>query len=241
MCGRFALDQKTDDLIRAFVAEGNDFEDWVPSYSIAPTDVTPIIRERKRSDSGEVTRTIDAAVWDFHPAFMTESRRPQINARIETVATSGLWKGAFASSRCIVPMRGYYEWSELEENGKKLKQPHFIHGESSALAAAGIYTVRKVDGAWTVSTAIITREARDASGEVHDRMPVFLTPDAFDEWLSPEKLATEAEREGMVSLLHDISGGVASTITTYEVDRRVNNSRTVDPQDPDLINPVETV
>lgn len=241
MCGRFALDQKTDDLIRAFVAEGNDFEDWVPSYSIAPTDVTPIIRERKRSDSGELARTIDAAVWDFHPAFMTESRRPQINARIETVATSGLWKGAFASSRCIVPMRGYYEWSELEENGKKLKQPHFIHGESSTLAAAGIYTVRKVDGVWAVSTAIITREARDASGEVHDRMPVFLTPETYDEWLSPEKLATDAERDGMVSLLQDISDGVTSTITTYEVDRRVNNSRTVDPQDPDLINPIETV
>jgi putative SOS response-associated peptidase YedK len=241
MCGRFALDQKTDDLIRAFVAEGNDFEDWVPSYSIAPTDITPIIRERKRSDSGEVTRTIDAAVWDFHPSFMRESRRPQINARIETVATNGLWKGAFAGSRCIVPMRGYYEWSELEQDGKKLKQPHFIHGDSGTLAAAGIYTARKVDDAWVVSTAIITREARDASGEVHDRMPVFLTPDVYDEWLNPQKLATDAEREGMVSLLQDISGGVASKITTYEVDRRVNNSRTIDPQDSDLINPVETV
>ncbi|MDQ1573051.1 MAG: hypothetical protein QOH44_610 [Actinomycetota bacterium] len=241
MCGRFALDQKTDDLIQAFVAEGNDFEDWVPSYSIAPTDVTPIIRERKRSDSGEVTRTIDAAVWDFHPSFMKESKRPQINARIETVATNGLWKGAFASSRCIVPMRGYYEWSEFEESGKTLKQPHFIHGESSTLAAAGIYTARKVNDAWVVSTAIITREARDASGEVHDRMPVFLVPDVYDEWLSPEKLATEGERGGMVSLLQDISSGVASTITTYAVDRRVNNSRTIDPQDSDLINPVETV
>jgi putative SOS response-associated peptidase YedK len=241
MCGRFALDQKTDDLIRAFVAAGNDFEDWVPTYSIAPTDTMPIIRERRRSDSGEVTRTIDAAVWDFHPSFMRESRRPQINARIETVATNGLWKGAFTGSRCIVPMRGYYEWSEFEENGKKLKQPHFIHGDSSTLAAAGIYTARKVDDAWVVSAAIITREARDASGEVHDRMPVFLTPDTYDEWLNPEKLATEAEREGMVALLHDISGGVASRITTYEVDRRVNNSRTIDPFDPDLISPVGTV
>jgi putative SOS response-associated peptidase YedK len=241
MCGRFALDQKTDDLIQAFVAEGNDFEDWVPSYSIAPTDITPIIRERKRSDSGEVTRTIDAAVWDFHPSFMRESKRPQINARIETVASNGLWKGAFAGSRCIVPMRGYYEWSELETDGKKLKQPHFIHGDSGTLAAAGIYTARKVDDAWVISTAIITREARDASGEVHDRMPVFLTPDVYDEWLTPEKLSTEAERDGMVSLLHDISTGVASRITTYEVDRRVNNSRAVDPLDPDLINPVETV
>lgn len=238
MCGRFALDKKTDDLIAAFVADGNDFADWQPRYSIAPTDVTPIVRERRHGESGEVTRMIDPAVWDFHPAFMRESKRPQFNARIETVATNGLWKGAFASSRCIVPMRGYYEWSEVDENGKTLKQPHFIHGDASVLAAAGLYTARKVNDEWVVSTAIITREARDASGEVHDRMPAFLTPDVYDEWLNPAKLSSDAEREHVLSMLQDASARVASTITTYEVDRRVNNSRTVDPLDPGIIEPV---
>jgi putative SOS response-associated peptidase YedK len=106
MCGRFALDKKTDDLIHAFVADGNDFEDWTPRYSIAPTDVTPIIRERKHADSGEVTRTVALQLWDFHPAFMRDSKRTQFNARIETVASNWLWKGECASSRCIVPMRG---------------------------------------------------------------------------------------------------------------------------------------
>jgi putative SOS response-associated peptidase YedK len=212
----------------------------VPQYSIAPTDVTPIIRERKHSDSGDVTRDVDAAVWDFHPSFMKDSKRPQFNARIETVATNGLWKNAFASSRCIVPMRGYYEWSEIELDGKKAKQPHFIHGTSNTLAAAGIYTARKVDDRWVVSTAIVTREARDASGEIHDRMPVFLTADIWDEWLNPQKLATDAEREHMLSVLQDVSNNVASTITTFEVDRRVNNSRTVDPLYAGLIAAIKT-
>jgi putative SOS response-associated peptidase YedK len=238
MCGRFALDKKTDDLIQAFVADGNDFEDWEPKYSIAPTDVTPIIRERKHSDSGEVTRTVDAAIWDFHPAFMRDSKRPQFNARIETVASNGLWKNAFSGSRCIVPMRGYFEWQDIEVDGKTVKQPHFIHGDVGLLAAAGIYAVRKVDDEWVVSTAIITREARDASGEVHERMPVFLTPELYDEWLNPAKFTTDAEREHAVSLLEVVSENVASTITTYEVDRRVNNSHTADPLDPDLIKPV---
>jgi len=107
------------------------------------------------------------------------------------------------------------------------------------LTAAGIYTARKVlrgdHEEWVVSTAIITREARDASGEVHDRMPVFLTDTVWDEWLNPAKLLTEGEREHMLGVLHEVSEGVASTITTYEVDRRVNNSRTVDPQDAGLI------
>ncbi|QOD93363.1 hypothetical protein [Chryseoglobus sp. 28M-23] len=41
---------------------------------------------------------------------------------------------------------------------------------------------------WEVSTAIITREARAASGEVqHDRMPALLTPEVDDEWLQQGK------------------------------------------------------
>lgn len=232
------MDKQTDELIVDFVADGNDFQDWLPRYSVAPTDTVPIVRERRNNETGQVTRVIDAAVWDFHPAFMKESKRPQFNARLETVATNGLWKGAFASTRCIVPMRGYYEWTEIELDGKKIKQPHFIHGGSDLLAAAGIYTARKVDDAWVISTAIITREARDASGEVHDRMPVFLTPDVYDQWLSPHKLADEAERSAEVAMLEEVSGAVASTVTQYEVDRRVNNSRTVDPADSSLVQPV---
>lgn len=235
MCGRFAVDKGTNELIEEFVAQGGSANDWIPSFSIAPTDVIPIIRERKNSDSGEIVRSLDAAVWDFHPAFIAESKRPNFNARLETVATNGMWKGAFASSHCIVPMLGYYEWADVIENGKKAKQPHFIHGDAGTLAAAGIYTARKVDDEWVVSTAIITREARDASGEVHDRMPVFLTPDVYDDWLAPTKLSTDGEKQHTISMLESVSALVAATITTYEVDRRVNNSRTVDPQDPDLV------
>ena len=226
------MDEETNDLIEQFVLDGNDFRDWVPSYSIAPTDPIPIIRERRDSATGEVTRRVEPAVWDFHPAFMGASKRPQFNARIETVATNGLWKGAFASGRCIVPMRGYYEWTEREVAGSKpLKIPHFIHGDAPVLAAAGISTARKVDGEWQVSAAIITREARDASGELHDRMPAFLEPGVYDRWLDAEKLDDEGARTEMLAMLDSVSTSVASTITTHEVDRRVNNSRTVDPQD----------
>jgi putative SOS response-associated peptidase YedK len=238
MCGRFALDEKTNNLITQFVVDGNDFEDWVPRYSIAPTDLIPIIRERQHGDSGHVTRQVDPAVWDFHPAFMRDSKRPQFNARIETVATNGLWKTAFASSRCIVPMCGYFEWADIEKNGKKLKQPHFIHGDSNLLAAAGIFTARKINNQWVLSTAIITREARDASGEIHERMPAFLLPSMYDDWLNPAKLATDSDREHLLSLVEVVSDQVASAITTYEVDPRINNTRTVNPLDPTLIEPI---
>ena len=235
MCGRFALDSETDELIQEFVAAGGDYRDWRPSFSLAPTDAVPIVRERVRSATGAIERTVDAAVWDFRPAFLRESKRPNFNARLETVAESGLWKGAFASSRALVPMRGYYEWTG--EAGQK--RAHFLSAEGGELlAAAGIYAVRKLGDDWEVSTAIITRPARDASGEIHDRMPVFLERSAWDEYLDPAKL-DENKKQAMTGFLAEESDRVAGTITSYEVDRRVNNSRAVDPQDPTLIQPLD--
>ncbi|MFS0733871.1 SOS response-associated peptidase family protein [Microbacterium sp. 1P10UB] len=76
MCGRFALNAKVDTIIREFVADGGDFHEWTPRYSIAPTQVTPIVRERANAETGEFQRIVDAAIWDFHPAFMKDSKRP---------------------------------------------------------------------------------------------------------------------------------------------------------------------
>lgn len=42
---------------------------------------------------------------------------------------------------------------------------------------------------------VITREVRGASGEVHDRMPAFLTSDTWDAWLTPEKLTGEVKAQ----------------------------------------------
>ncbi len=83
---------------------------------------------------------------------------------------------------------------------------------------------------------LITREARDASGEIHDRMPVFLQRDVWDEWLSPEKVT---DKEALLGDLDATSQAVAATITTYPVSRRVNNVRTLDRHDPSLIERVE--
>jgi putative SOS response-associated peptidase YedK len=74
---------------------------------------------------------------------------------------------------------------------------------------------------------------------VHDRMPVFLEPDVFDRWLSPAKIEEQGELDELVTLLEKVSDEVAATITTYEVDRRVNNSRTADPGDATLIEPLK--
>ncbi|ERF57969.1 hypothetical protein H639_05054, partial [Cutibacterium avidum TM16] len=87
-----------------------------------------------------------------------------------------------ASQRCVVPMTGYFEWTG--ERGDKI--PHYIHG-SGLLSAAAIAATRKIDAGFETTVAIITAPSRDAAGQVHNRMPVFLTDD-LDEWLDPARL-----------------------------------------------------
>lgn len=72
MCGRFALNAKVDTIIREFVAAGGDFQEWTARYSIAPTQVTPIVRERANPDTGDsdvVTRRNYAfETWPSRPS-----------------------------------------------------------------------------------------------------------------------------------------------------------------------------
>src|SRR5699024_11766434 len=105
---------------------------------------------------------------------------------------SGMFPGAFSSARAVLPMTGYYEWVEAAAGGK---DPFFIHHpEGQLLHAAGLTAARKDEAdVWDISFTVITREARDAGGEVHDRMPAFLTEGALEEGLFPGKL--EGDRE----------------------------------------------
>lgn len=221
---------KTDELIREFVADGGTPEDWWKSwsgaYSIAPTEIAPIIRDRGDGRFLELVR------WDWQKPPSRPKGAPIINARMEKLAT-GFWAPAFSAARCIVPMRGYYEWTG--EKGDKT--PHFLHSDH-LLAAAGLtWSMELASGEKSRCFVVITREARDAGGEVHDRMPAFLTPDTWDQWLSPEKLTGDRKAETLAMLDHT-SADVACTIREHIVDRRVNNSRTADPADPSLIEPM---
>ncbi|WP_288870896.1 SOS response-associated peptidase [uncultured Microbacterium sp.] len=148
---------------------------------------------------------------------------------------TGFWAPAFSAARCIVPMRGYFEWTG--EKGDKT--PHFLHGDGLLSAAGLTWSMELPDGERSRCFVVITREARDASGEVHDRMPAFLTPDTWDPWLTPEKLTGERKVETLAMLEHT-SSDVAATIREHVVDRKVNNSRTADATDPSLIEPVAT-
>jgi putative SOS response-associated peptidase YedK len=242
MCGRFVVSDTTAGLLPELVGElaartehvdpdtGVVSTGLVENYNVAPTDAVQVVRQFR----GE--RALPDVQWGFVPSWAKDFRkqRPQpINARIETVASSGMFRRAFAANRCIVPAQGYYEWVVTETG----KEPHYIHQPDGALAMAGILSAwpdpAKAEDdpdKWRVSMAIITRDAHVAPGEVHDRMPAFLTPGGYDAWLDDRR-----SPDDLLALLDHESHEVAVDLEQYEVARAVNNVRNGGAQ---LIEPV---
>lgn len=256
MCGRYGLNVGGADLAQAYQAIGEDIGGWTPQYSIAPTTTVPILfalpadSDQDGSPAAPAVpvgpaaaraassvRALEPARWGFRPLWATEPGPRPINARLETVATNGMFRASFRAHRVIVPMTGYYEWTPGRA-GTKI--PHWIHGDGTLLNAAGLTATTTTEGASTTTVAIITTTGTDRAGEIHDRMPVFLTEEILDEWLVPGTL-DPTETMGLVRLAGEQARRIATSLNSHLVDPRINSVRRIDPADPTLIDPVQTL
>ncbi|MCU1425018.1 MAG: response-associated peptidase [Microbacteriaceae bacterium] len=191
MCGRFAVDKETNELIEEFVAAGGSVHDWVPSWNLAPTQQVPVVLESVKT--GELVRRLETARWSFVPSWSKELslKYPTFNARSETAATKSTFSASVRSKRAIIPASGYYEWHTDPETKKKT--PFYIHApEGRTLALAGIYSWWKDHGkaeddptSWNLTAAILTSDAVDELLGIHDRNPVPLPREWWDDWLNP--------------------------------------------------------
>lgn len=230
MCGRYVVARTLSGTMPDLLAQLPGWPGAYENFNIAPTSAVPVILESPNPVTGEIVRHADLVQWGFVAAWKkTVTERPQpINARIETIATNGMFRSAFRHHRCIVPATGYYEW-KVSADGTK--QPFFISAPSG-LAFAGIFEDWTGGGESAFrSMAIITREAVGPARVLHDRLPVMLTPDAYDDWLGSD-LASAQHATDLVMLA---SARVAETLEFYPVDTRVGNVRN---SGPDLITPL---
>jgi putative SOS response-associated peptidase YedK len=99
ICGRYASFPPAEALARIF-GTVNPLPNLETTWNMAPTRDAPVVR---LSREGE--RHLDALKWGLIPFFtkdLGKARKP-INARAESIATSGMFKEAFARRRCLVP------------------------------------------------------------------------------------------------------------------------------------------
>jgi putative SOS response-associated peptidase YedK len=228
MCGRMTQTTDPAEVARVFDTESAieaDDRDAEPRYNVAPTQPLTVVTQR--ADEG---RLVEQHRWGLVPSFAKSLKEgaKRINARAETVATSPAFRSSFAKRRCIVPSDGFYEWRRT--GGPK--QPYFLHPpERAVLAMAGIWSVWKdpETDLWVPSVAVITTEANRLMSRIHDRMPVLLPREAWDDWLDPAL----DDRDYLQSLLAPPPDDV---LGMYPISTRVNNVRN---QGPELIEPVE--
>ena len=178
MCGRYAS-YLPPEAIRATFRTRNALVNIAPNWNMVPTQSAMVVR--RHPESGE--RHLDLLRWGLVPHFTKDLKaaRKPINARSETAASSGMFRGALAARRCLVPVDAFYEWKARPDG----KQPYAIARRDSAqLAMAGIWEGwRAPDGEVMRTFAILTTAANTTMSALHERMPVILEPEAWPRWL----------------------------------------------------------
>jgi putative SOS response-associated peptidase YedK len=183
MCGRYAIfgpisrHRKDEELMLEFLDHTTPF---TPHYNAAPTQYLPVYRiDPERGP--ELTNL----KWGLIPSWAKDqSIGPRlIIARSESVQEKPSFRSAFRYRRCLIPANGFYEWQALP-NGK---QPHYITVHNVGIIAfAGLWErwKDKATGEVIDSFTIITCEANELIGKVHERMPVILKEADYQTWLT---------------------------------------------------------
>jgi len=245
MCGRYAASKDASALVEEFQVDDEVIDTpLVADYNVAPTKSVYVVLQRRppggdggSDESDQTTRQLRIARWGLVPSWAKDPSigSRMINARVETVAQKPAFRRAYAARRCLLPADGYFEWYTPEvvpkgqsptKSGKPRKQPFFITpGDGSSLAMAGLYEwwrdptkEREAEDAWLLSTVIITTEAADEVGHIHDRMPLVVPPENWSTWLDPN-----IKDHGVVAPL--LSPAMAHHLQAYPVSTAVNDVR----------------
>jgi putative SOS response-associated peptidase YedK len=227
MCGRFTVKATWAELVALYrLTLDAPPRNLRPRYNVCPTDPVDVVTAE------DDRRELAPMRWGLVPRWwskpLKDMRVATFNARAETVETKPMFRDAFKRTRCLIPVSGYYEWQTTPEG----KQPWYFTAAdgSPLLTAAGLFDEWKdhATGEVLKSCTMIITEPNEFVAEVHDRMPVLLTPEQFAPWLSGE-VGTEVLKPAPNDYLQ-----------RWPVSKRVNSSK-ADADDATLIDPIQVV
>ncbi len=227
MCGRFTNKAKSKDIAKEFKVGRKNANLFEPRYNIAPSQMIDVVFEPENE------RILSQLKWGLVPSWSKDAPTSKglINARAETITEKPSFREAFKSRRCIIPASGFYEW---QKKGTGAKQPFYFYlKEKEVFGFAGLWEewLDKQTGELLETCTIITTGANDVLKPVHDRMPVILKPESYDEWLD----AKVKDTDKLQKLLVPYSAGEMSS---HAVSRSVNIP---DSDSPDLITPLNSL
>lgn len=217
MCGRFALSAPEKAVRKHF--DLKESAPLAPRYNIAPGQEIAAVRQRQSSNELVLFH------WGLIPFWAKDARigSRMINARAETISEKPSFRNSFEKYRCLIPANGFYEWKEI--SGKKRKQPCFIRMRDKGLfAMAALWSTwqDKTTGRTIQSCAIVTIEPNTLLQDIHNRMPVIISPEQYTLWLDPS-----AKPEDLKDLCRPFA---SEDMEAYPVSGLCNNSNIDTPE-----------
>lgn len=191
----------------------------VPNYNVCPTTQIHVVL-----GAAEADRRLVSMRWGFLPKwYKSPSDGPLlINARAETIAKKPAFRSACRERRCLIPVTGFFEWTQDAEG---TRWPWYIHGEQT-LALAGVWQEWGPEDERQATCAIVTTGANETISKVHHRMPVVIDEADWGLWLGEKG-------HGAATLMKPAKENLLSF---HQVDRAVNSNRA---SGPELIVPLE--
>jgi putative SOS response-associated peptidase YedK len=191
MCGRFTNKAKPEQIKAEFKVGAKNPNLFQPRYNIAPSQMIDVVFEP------ETERILSQLKWGLVPSWSKDAQTSKglINARAETLTEKPSFREAFKTRRCIIPASGFYEW---QKKGTGAKQPFYFYlKDKEVFGFAGLWEewLDKQSGELLETCTIITTEANEVLKPVHERMPVILKPESYDEWLDTKVKDTNKLQE----------------------------------------------
>lgn len=197
MCHKYALDVWGDYLKNIKALYGEDLpasSEIFPGQDVTVfTDIASVGSISQHGIRSAVTDqfTVSKFRWGLLPHW---AKSPKIsfstyNARSETADSSPAFRSAFAQRPCLIPASGFFEFSG---SGKSRISYFFTVKDRECFTFAGIYDIwiPSHTGAdlfnnqpVIISCSILTTSPNSLVAEIHDRMPVILSPENESLWL----------------------------------------------------------
>jgi putative SOS response-associated peptidase YedK len=157
-----------------------------PLSAIYPKYLAPIVT----ADDGE--RSLVKASWGFLTPNKSKKTgkwlKPSAwnNTRDNKIQKIPLWRASFENRRCLIPGTAY-----AEAAGRNPATFHWFNVKGAAgFAFAGIWKAHKanvgeteIDGTYF---SMVTTEPNELAAKYHNRMPVILSPDNYEAWLTAD-------------------------------------------------------
>ena len=168
--------------------------------------------------------------WTKSKESADQIRLKTFNARAESIDKKPSFSGSFNSKRCIIPVKGFFEWQHA---GAKRIPWYIYRADNGILSLAGLWDewVETTTGEMFSTFSVVTTDANELMSGIHNsakRMPVILERKAEKQWIDLELNKMEA-----LELLKPCPSEILNAHTISDL----VNKKTFDRNTPEVIKP----